>query len=62
MVPLLLLPVLMAVAPLVLMVSAGAALGAGLTAHSPMKITLPATVLAVSIATAIAHYAVLVQV
>ena len=49
--PLLLLVVMMAEAPLVFIVSMGAALGAGLTAHSSMKTTLLATAVSVALAT-----------
>ncbi len=41
--PLLLLPLMMQQSPLILLVSVGAALGAGLTAHSSMKVSLVAT-------------------
>ena len=54
-VPLLLLVVMMAQAPLVFMVSMGAAIGAGLTAHSAMKTTLLATSAAVLAATVLAQ-------
>ena len=56
--PLLMLPLMMDRAPLVLLVSAGAALGAGLTAHSPTRHTLCATLVGVSMATAL-HFAIL---
>lgn len=49
--PLLLLPLMMDVAPLVLMVILGAALGAGLTAHSELKVTALSTALGVTLAT-----------
>lgn len=49
--PLLLLIVMMDQAPLVFLVSAGAALGAGLTAHRSIKFSLCATALGVAIAT-----------
>ncbi len=52
--PLCLLIVMMAQAPLVFMVSMGAALGAGLTAHSSMRTTLLSTITAVALATLIA--------
>lgn len=53
--PLLLLPLMMAQAPLVFMVSAGAALGAGLTAHSSIKLSLFATSVGVTLATLLAR-------
>lgn len=57
--PLLALLLMMDRAPLVLLVSAGAALGAGLTAHFPIKVTLPATIAGVALATLVAKFAVL---
>lgn len=51
--PLLLLPLMMQQSPLILLVSVGAALGAGLTAHSSMKVSLVATILGVVLGTLI---------
>jgi hypothetical protein len=54
--PLLLLIVMMDQAPLVFMVSAGAAMGAGLTAHRSIKVSLLATTVGVTIATEVAGF------
>ncbi len=54
--PLLLLIVMMDQAPLVFIVSAGAALGAGLTAHRSIKVSLPATTLGVALGTKVASF------
>lgn len=52
--PLLLLVLMMDQAPLVFLVSAGAALGAGLTAHRSIKVSLVATTLGVLAGTGVA--------